>query len=435
MKSFAAKVWFLLRLLAFSSAAVAYAAWVRLIGRRHSASKGTADESRTAIVFISTHPFAGLWQRPQQIAVRLAKSYSILYFWPRYASDLARRRGNSQQVEPESALSVRLVSPLLLPFERAIPAACRTNLGTVKSIISHRLWAEGFATAPILWFYAPRFAPLLDSLEHSAVVYDIMDEHSAFSFARRDMRELEARLLRDADLVFAGTNTLAERKREFAPQVRYLPCGVEFEHFSAAAAKNLHVPPVLSGVSGPVIGYFGAVDDRLDFDMLLAAAMRHPDWTILLAGPWLATKSRAEVQSQPNILMPGLVPYAELPAYLARFDVAVLPFVLNELTMHIHPTKVLEYLASRTPVVSTPIPDVVKFYSGIVKIASTPDEFIAAVENLLNTPDADAVERGYQMARASSWDALVESMRVDLEKAVGKHKTPKEPRPATDAQV
>ncbi|HUT03193.1 MAG TPA: glycosyltransferase [bacterium] len=418
MKSIAAKAWFLLRLLVFSLAALAYAAWVRLLCRRRCALKGTA-ESRTAIVFISTHPFTGLWQRPQQIAVRLAKSYPILYFWPRYASDLARRKENSQQVEPESASSIRLVSPLLLPFGRAIPAVYKANLGTARSAIAHRLRAMGFSAAPTLWFYAPRFAHLLDSLEHSAVVYDIMDEHSAFSFARRDMKELETRLLRDADVVFAGTNTLAERKRELAPEIKYLPCGVEFEHFSAAAAQKLPVPAAFSSVNGPLIGYFGAVDDRLDFDMLLAAAMRHPDWTILLVGPRFGTKSQNElVQSQPNIVMPGLVPYAELPAYLAQFDVAVLPFVLNELTMHIHPTKVLEYLASRTPVVSTPIPDVVKFYSGVVKIASTPHEFIAAVENLLSRPDADAVERGYQMARASSWDALVERMMADLKRAL-----------------
>jgi len=138
----------------------------------------------------------------------------------------------------------------------------------------------------------------------------------------------------------------------------------------------------------------------------------------LLAGPWLATTTLSEVKSHPNILLPGLVPYAELPAYLARFDVAVMPFVLNDLTMHIHPTKVLEYLASKTPVVSTPIPDVAYFYSGIVTIAATPDEFVAAIEASLQHPDADAIKRGFELAKASSWDAVVEAMKKELENAL-----------------
>ena len=420
MSPIIARIRFVLRLVVFSVAALIYAAGIRL--RSFLETRQTEGAGPVAFVFISTHPFDGLWQRPQQLAVRLAKSYPLLYFWPRYASDLARRRPQSQPVPSDAAPLVHVLCPILLPFERALTAIYRMNLRTSTAAIKTHLTQMAVARAPILWLYAPRFTPLLDSLDHAAVVYDIMDEHAAFAFARRETGDLETRLLREADVVFAGTNALAERKRKLAPHVKYLPCGVEFEHFSSAAEKDLPIPAPLSNAQGPVIGYFGAVDDRLDFDMILAAAKAHPDWTILLAGPWLATTATSEVKSHPNILLPGLVPYAELPAYLARFDVAVMPFVLNELTMHIHPTKVLEYLASKTPVVSTPIPDVANFYSGIVTITATPAEFVAAVEASIEKPDADAIERGFAIAKASSWDALVEAMKKELENALAESK-------------
>ncbi len=416
MNPIIARISFLLRLFAFSSAALAYAVAIR--ARSIFESRSTTNAGPTPIVFISTHPFGGLWQRPQQLAVRLAKSYPVLYLWPRYASDLARRKTEKQLPPSGEAPQVQLLSPILLPFERAVAAIYRTNLRTVRAAITTCLRQTSLARAPLLWFYAPRFTPLLDSLVQSGVVYDIMDEHSAFGFARRETTNLEARLIRAADVVFAGTNTLAERKRKLPSSIKYFPCGVEFEHFSSAADKDLPVPAALLDAKGPVVGYFGAVDDRLNFDMILAAAEVHPEWTILLAGPWLATRPLSEIESHPNIILPGLVPYAKLPGYLARFDVAVLPFVLNDLTIHTHPTKVLEYLASKTPVVSTPIPDIVRFYAGIIKIATTPDDFIAAVEASLERPDDDAIKRGFEMARASSWDAMVEGMKLEFEQAL-----------------
>lgn len=416
MSPIIARIRFFIRLLVFSAAALIYAAGIRW--RSIPRIAHAEDAGPIAFVFISTHPFDGLWQRPQQLAVRLAKSYPLLYLCPQYASDLARRKPQSQPIPSDEARLVHVLSPILLPFERALGAIYRMNLRTARADITTQLRQMAIARPPLLWFYAPRFMPFLDLLDHTAVVYDIMDEHAAFAFARRETKDLETRLLRAADVVFAGTNALAERKKTIAPHVKYLPSGVEFEHFSRAAEKSLSIPAVLSSAHGPVIGYFGALDDRLDFDMILAAAEAHPEWTVLLAGPWLATTALSEVRSHPNILLPGLIPYAELPAYLARFDVAMMPFVLNDLTMHIHPTKVLEYLASKTPVVSTPIPDVVRFYSGIVTIASTPDEFVAAIEASLEKPDPDAIERGFEMAKASSWDAVVEAMKKELENAL-----------------
>lgn len=417
MKTILSKVKYLLRLIPFAAKAALYALHTRAVALIPARPRNLG-RGRRAIVFISTHPFAGLWQRPQQVAVRLAKRYSVLYFWPLYASDLARGKMKEQPVPADTGRDLSLLSPVLLPFERASDAIYRANLGTVKLAVTALLRKMGVSDAPILWFYAPRFAPLLDRLPHSGIVYDIMDEHAAFRFARRDTKGLEARLLTSAQVVFAGTYTLMERKKALAPGVVYLPCGVEFEHFASAAEKGLPPPPELASAKGPVLGYFGAVDDRIDFDIVLAAAESHPDWTICLAGPWLSTRSLSEMKRHTNLILPGLVPYSELPKYLARFDVALLPFVLNDLTLHIHPTKALEYLASRTPVVSTPIPDVVRFYPGIIRIAADPKEFVAAVEETLLDKDRTAIDRGFQMAKESSWEGMVDKMRHALEKAL-----------------
>ncbi|MBN1593755.1 MAG: glycosyltransferase [Candidatus Coatesbacteria bacterium] len=414
------KLRYIIRLLFYSIGALAVAFRARFAAC-DSCHPGS-DACRRAFVFISTHPFAGLWQRPQQIAVRIANRHPVLYVWPRYASELARRKSKSEFTPSDGAKGVHLLAPLLLPFERAIKGIYRINLKTISSLISAALPRIDADGRPVLWFYAPRFAPIIDSLDHAAVVYDIMDEHSAFGFARRETMELERRLLESADVVFAGTNALAERKAEFAPDIKYYPCGVEFDHFSSALGGSLPVPAALSEVEGPVIGYFGAVDDRLDFDMIFAVARAYPEWNFLLAGPWLSSRQRSELETTGNIILPGLVDYSELPAYLARFDVAILPFVLNKLTLHIHPTKALEYLASRTPVISTAIPDVVKFYSGIIDIVSTADEFASAVERALEKPNEDAIERGFELARSSSWENMVENMWADFEAALSKNR-------------
>ncbi|MCD6326409.1 glycosyltransferase [bacterium] len=408
---------FFSRLLYFAAIATVYALQARFCSATRRKSE-VGDEDEMALVFISTHPFAGLWQRPQQIAVRAALNNHVLYFWPSYASDLARGRASRQRPPSEYERRVRLLCPPLLPFERASSIIYRINLRTACLAIERELARMQVTAPPLLWFYAPRFAPLLDSLDNVGVVYDIMDEHSAFGFARKETALLERRLLTSADAVFAGTYTLAERKKEFAPNIKYFPCGVEFAHFSKAMDDSLSIPELLEGVDGPVIGYFGAVDDRIDFDAIFLAAKSHPDWTIVLAGPYFATRPRSEFARCKNVLLPGLVDYSELPSYLKRFDVAILPFVLSELTLHIHPTKVLEYLSSRTPVVSTPIPDVVRFYKGIVRIAKTSEEFVQALDSSLRETDVDAIERGFEMARESSWDRIIGGMMQELEAAL-----------------
>ena len=127
------------------------------------------------------------------------------------------------------------------------------------------------------------------------------------------------------------------------------------------------------------------------------------------------SESFKQAAAHDNVLFPGLVAYSDLPHYLARFDVALLPFVLSEITLHIHPTKALEYLASKTPVVSTPIPDVVKFYEGIVRISEAGASFVNAIEDALGDESESAIERGFAMAKASSWDRMVQEMRSEFE--------------------
>jgi len=375
------------------------------------------DDGPIAVVMLSTHPFTGLWQRPQQLAVRLARSYPVLYVCPRYASQIARERSPAQTPPLPPPENLLHLSPLLLPFERAVRPAYNLNLGTICYLIETALSKIGANSTPVLWFYAPRFAPLLHRVRHSAVVYDIMDEHSGFRWARFETEQLERELLSAADVAFAGTFSLYESKRRFASRMLYVPCGVEYSHFAAASDRKLRPPKALAGAKGPVIGYFGAVDDRLDFETILLAAEKHPEWTIVLAGPWFSRRPRHQLQSKRNIILTGLVAYSELPAYLARFDVALLPFVINDITRHIHPTKVLEYLASKTPVVASPIPDLVRFYSGIVRIGRTPEEFIAAIEDAIARPDKEALDRGAQMAKAASWDDMARKMVAALEEA------------------
>src|SRR5436305_14501540 len=230
--------------------------------------------------------------------------------------------------------------------------------------------------------------PLAERLSPKAVVYDCMDELSAFKFAPPQLLEREADLLRRADVVFTGGPSLYRAKKDRHPNVHCFPSSVDAAHFAKAtdpaieAAEQRDLPR-------PRLGYFGVIDERIDLDLIAAAADARPDWQFVMVGP-VVKIDPAALPKQPNIHYYGQQPYARLPEFLAGWDVALLPFARNDSTKFISPTKTLEYMAAEKPIVSTPITDVAEPYGHIVRLGSTPAEFMAARAAALA---ADAGER------------------------------------------
>jgi UDP-galactopyranose mutase len=244
------------------------------------------------------------------------------------------------------------------------------------------------------------------NLKPVAVVFDCMDELSAFKGAPEALRFHERELLKRADVVFTGGHSLYEAKRDKHPFVHAFPSSIDREHFMQARTRG-EDPEDQKRIAHPRLGFFGVIDERFDAALIDAVAVARPHWQLVMLGPF-AKIDPASLPQRLNIHYLGAKTYDELPRYVAGWDVALLPFAINESTKYISPTKTPEYLAAGKPVVSTPITDVIRPYGqmDLVRIAGTADEFIAAIEEALK-PEATSkewLERVDQFLALTSWD-------------------------------
>jgi len=209
--------------------------------------------------------------------------------------------------------------------------------------------------------------------------------------------------------VFAGGRKMAESKRRFNTNVHFYGCGVDVAHFGKARLASTPVPDDIKQIAGKILGYFGVVDERLDYELIARLADANADWNVVMIGP-TAKVDPGELPQRPNLHWLGGRDYSQLPAYTKRFDVALMPFALNEATEYINPTKALEYMATATPIVSTPVPDVVSNFASVVKISKSSDELVQLACEQAAQIDQVAVERGLKMASENTWDAIVGKM-------------------------
>ncbi|HEX6172431.1 MAG TPA: glycosyltransferase, partial [Candidatus Binatia bacterium] len=268
--------------------------------------------------------------------------------------------------------------------------------------------------SPIQWFYSPMAAPyFLDDFDAAATVYDCMDELAQFRFAPPCLKEREQMLISRADVVFTGGYQLFQSKSRYHSNVHFYGCGVDAEHFSRARVPETEVPAEVGRLPRPVFGYFGVIDERLDYALLAQIAQEMPDASIVMVGPL----AKVEQQSLPhlsNIHWLGQRAYTDLPALVKSFDVCLMPFALNDATQYINPTKTLEYMAAGKPVVSTAVPDVLHHFTPIVDVAHTAEEFIAAIQRSARSPRAELIGQGIDRANRASWDSIVSAMRSHM---------------------
>lgn len=281
----------------------------------------------------------------------------------------------------------------------------------------------------VAWLYTPMALPLLQELAPLAVVYDCMDELTAFRGAPRQLAQRESALLKVADLVFTGGGSLYRARRERHPEVHCFPSSVDAAHFAAARAGERASHPLQRHIPRPRLGFYGVLDERIDYDLIATVAALRPEWQIVLVGPTAKVDPR-RLPRAPNLHWLGRQSYADLPRFLAGWDVCLLPFAQNEATRNISPTKVLEYMAADRPIVSTPVADVEQPYSDVIAIAANPYAFADACERALieadatalgstdERADAGAVQRRRARMRAivaaTSWDETATQMRALL---------------------
>jgi glycosyltransferase involved in cell wall biosynthesis len=346
-----------------------------------------------------------VFQRPNHLMSRFARSRRVLFVEEPVVE------------EGRTSAAVEVVSPLqnLSVLSPRLPAGSTDELAIVEQRAALELAFEDLTVEPgILWFYNPLALPLAANLRAEVIVYDCMDELTLFRGAPPALARWEAELFLRADLVFTGGQSLWEAKRKRHPRVHAFPSSVDLEHFTRARAE-LPDPEGQASLHRPRIGFFGVVDERMDLRLLETMADQRPDWEIVVVGP-VVKIPEASLPRAPNLHWLGQRSYEELPAYLSNWDVAMLPFALNDATRFISPTKTLEYLAGGKPVVATPIADVVHPYGdlGLVRIAE-PSHFTGAVEAALLTDLTDHVARADRFLSSTSWDATWAAMSALIE--------------------
>lgn len=374
-------------------------------------------DTRPVLLVLSHLRWDFVFQRPQHLMTRAARDYEVIFFEEPQEEDGAAPR--LERFERAGVLVVRPVLPRGLSPEVSL-ATQRALLGTLLAPRAGRRLA--------LWFYSPMFVALAGQLPADAVVYDCMDELSAFRGAPPAMLEMERRLLARADLVFTGGRSLFEVKRGRHHAVHLFPSSIDARHFGRAR-HGLPEPAALASLPHPRIGFFGVVDERMDLALVAALAALRPHWSFCMIGP-VAKIDPAALPHAANIHWLGARDYRDLPAHLAHFDAGFMPFALNESTRFISPTKTPEFLAAGLPVVSTPVTDVVRDYGtpSLVEIAQDAAGMATKLDQLLQRPRDAWLARVDARLAAQSWDRTWAQMDTLLRAAMA-------PAPAASRRV
>ena len=293
------------------------------------------------------------------------------------------------------------------------------EVATLRALLD-RFIAEYGVKRPILWYYTPQALAFSGHILGDPVIYDCMDELSAFLGADPALPLRERALMAKAALVFTGGHSLYEAKRAHHPSVHAFPSGVDVAHFRPARMPLIE-PEAQRGIPHPRAGFYGVVDERLDQELLATLADLRPDVHFVMVGPTAKIDPDA-LPRRPNLHWLGPAQYADLPAHIAQWDVALMPFAINAATRFISPTKTPEYLAAGRPVVSTPIVDVVRHYGHMqsVQIAADAQAFAAVLDHALALKRESWIDEADQMLSGMAWDTTWARM-LDLIQQVRAH--------------
>lgn len=385
------------------------------------ASRPQESAMNAPVLIVFSHLRWGfVYQRPQHLMSRLAQHYRIVFI-----EEPVRQPGEAGLRQHSPAPNVTVIEP---HTDIPEPGFHDSQIAALQPLLS-RLVEKN--TQPLVWFYTPMALPLLASFKPSVIIYDCMDELSAFHQAPRQLQQRENALLSCADLVFTGGTSLYEAKKNRHSQVVCFPSSVDAGHFEQALDRsNGH--PLQQALPPQRLGYYGVIDERMDLALIAALAESHPEWQIVMVGPVVKIDPHTLPQRE-NLHWFGQQSYNALPQFLAGWDVCLMPFALNDSTRFISPTKVLEYMAAQIPIVSTAVPDVVRHYSGLVSIANSSEQFIQMCERALNLPAEQKQGQAARMAAVvaeTSWDSTVEKMHAFIAESGNKNA-----RPQRDADV
>jgi glycosyltransferase involved in cell wall biosynthesis len=375
----------------------------------------TTEAPDFAVVYFGNDWHAGNRTSSHHVAQRLAERLTVLYVdspgmraptaTGRDASRLWRKLRQTFQSASRVQQGLWHCTVPQLPW-RGLPGVSMLNRWFGAWAVRRAMRRAGIRRA-VLWFVVPHPAFMMDVVPHALSVYYCIDDYAAHpGVDPSHIGACDARLTRDADLVFVAPPALLESKRAQNPATRFSPHGVDVALFGRAQDATTVVPPPAAALRerGPVIGYFGLIAAWTDLELIGWLADQRPRWQFLLVG--LAQVDVDALARRSNVTLVGPQPYESLPGWAKAFDVAIIPYRLNQQVRNANPLKLREYLATGKPVVSVDTPEIARF-GEVVRIAADREAFLAAIEASL-AEDSDLQRDGRMAAVAGmSWDHRV----------------------------
>lgn len=361
-----------------------------------------------------------VYQRPQHLISRFAVNKNVFYIEEPLPTDNDPFYSMRQDEQHQNIWIVNLYFSTGASPEKRIAQEERVLQTFMRNEVTGSY---------IAWYYTPMALQFSADLDPVFTVYDCMDELAAFKFAPPELHGLEQELFERADLVFVGGATLFQSKKKQHSKIFLFPSSIDRQHFSKARLPHAD-PDDQKSIGHPRLGFYGVLDERFHTSLIREAARLRPDWHFIFLGP-VAKISVDALPTGRNIHYLGSKTYAALPVYLAGWDIALIPFELNESTRFISPTKTPEYLAGGKPVISTSIRDVVTPYAtkGLVHIADTAQELVAQAEKVLRLEDqSEWLSAVDDFLSYLSWDETWKRMNELIEEGVAEKKTQSEKR-------
>lgn len=311
------------------------------------------------------------------------------------------------EVEP----NIYVLNPLAVPAY-GNQAVRKFNERFLVSQVRRTLRRLGFRR-PLNLVFNPAAGLVAGKLGEDGIIYYCVDEYTAFTGASKGLKEIEEKLFGDADLVIVSAEELLRSKKKFNENTHLIRHGTDWAHFRRALEPATEIPPEIDALPRPIIGFHGLLADWVDYPLIKKLAERFRDGSVVLIGK-IAVDAEEKIrvlEGIENVHFLGRKPYSELPAYCKGFDVAINPFVINELTLAANPLKVREYLAAGVPVVSTDIPEVRVLEH--CHVGRDHEDFIVRVEQQITSANDRQIIS--DSVRSESWEAKVEELKGLLE--------------------
>ena len=356
-----------------------------------------------------------VFQRPNHLLSRFSKHQRVFFF----EEPIFHDEEDKLHMENYND-NLYVVTPYMKHRENS--AKVTAGLQTLVSSLLLQMQIKRYFS----WYYTPMALPFTRHLKPEFTVYDCMDDLSAFKFAPPELTRLEKELFNKSDIVFTGGHSIYESKKNAHHNIYPFPSSIDKSHFGKARRIRKD-PEDQKHIPHPRFGFFGVIDERFDIELIDTVAKAKPEWQFVLLGP-VVKIDPASLPNHPNIHYLGGKKYDELPNYLAGWDIAMIPFAINESTRFISPTKTPEYLAAGKPVISSPIRDVVSPYgnNNLVHIAFNSDEFIAAAAPELKKKRKSAwIKKVDEFLEGTSWDRTWSQMVRNIEATIQQNSTVK----------